>query len=84
MLPGLADGDYVVVWRGARAKPGRVVALRDPRFPERVVVKRVSRRVAEGWWVLGDNPAASTDSRQFGPVPDYLVVGRVLFRYWRR
>ncbi len=41
------------------------------------------------WWngpneyfVLGDNPGDSRDSRAFGPVPGERVVGRVWFRIW--
>ena len=41
------------------------------------------------WWngpdeyfVLGDNPADSRDSRRFGPVPGDLIIGRVWFRIW--
>ena len=46
--------------------------------------------LGEGWWVLGteecfvmgDNRAHSTDSRQFGAVGKRLLVGRAWFRYW--
>jgi hypothetical protein len=31
--------------------------------------------------VVGDDPAASTDSREFGPVPLDSVVGRIVYRY---
>ena len=41
------------------------------------------------WWngpdeyfVLGDNPNDSRDSRGFGPVPGERVIGRVWFRIW--
>lgn len=34
------------------------------------------------YWVLGDNPAGSSDSRSFGAVPRRFVRGRVLWRYW--
>lgn len=41
------------------------------------------------WWngpdeyfVLGDNPGDSRDSRAFGPVPGERVIGRVWFRIW--
>ena len=41
------------------------------------------------WWngpdeyfVLGDNPADSRDSRRFGPVPGERIIGRVWFRIW--
>ncbi|WP_445259053.1 signal peptidase I [Nocardioides aurantiacus] len=33
-------------------------------------------------WVLGDARAGSRDSRQFGPVPQGAIIGRVLIRLW--
>jgi signal peptidase I len=33
-------------------------------------------------WLEGDNPANSSDSRHYGPVPASLIVGRVLCRAW--
>lgn len=32
--------------------------------------------------VLGDNPANSVDSREFGRVPLHRIRGRVAWRYW--
>ena len=32
--------------------------------------------------VLGDNPAHSRDSREFGRVPRHRIRGRVVWRYW--
>ncbi len=87
MRPALEEGDLLLV--GTRPlfrrvpRAGEVVAVRDPRQVERVLVKRV-RAVdprAGTLEVRGDAPAASTDSRQFGPVDGALVVGRVLRRY---
>jgi nickel-type superoxide dismutase maturation protease len=84
MQPTLQPGDRVVVVRPRfrRLRPGDVVAIRDPRAPDRLIVKRISgvgldRSVV----VVGDSPAASTDSRTFGPVRPALVVGRALYRY---
>ena len=57
---------------------GDVVVLEHPVRPGMLIVKRVQRVDAEGYWVLGDAPAASTDSRDFGAVTE--VVGRVLWR----
>ena len=34
------------------------------------------------YFVIGDNRAHSTDSREFGPVGLEEIVGRVLFRWW--
>lgn len=79
MLPALAPGEWLLVRRGVRPRPGAVVVVRRP---ERLVVKRVVRRDEQGWWVEGDNASASDDSRVFGPVPEQDVVGEVRWRYY--
>jgi len=83
MLPELAPGDRLVALRGRRGlRPGHLVVARDPRQGARTLVKRVAEAGGPGLVLLGDNPGASTDSRDFGPVPRRLVVGRVVYRYW--
>jgi len=57
------------------------VAVSDPRRPARLMVKRVAAVDVGVVTVAGDDPSASTDSRQFGPVPRALVRGRVVYRY---
>jgi nickel-type superoxide dismutase maturation protease len=81
MRPGLEPGDRLLV-AGLRPRPGDIVAVVDPRDPRRVIVKRVASVDASGVTVLGDNPAASTDSRTFGSVDAALVLGRAVYRYW--
>ena len=54
---------------------------------KRVAVGRPGRETGAGSgretiWVLGDNAAASHDSRRFGPVPRESFRGRVVWRYW--
>ncbi len=89
MLPSLRPGDCLLVLVGARVQVADVVVARHPRNPgpELLLVKRVARRVDDGWWLLSDNADVGLDdSRAFGVVPDAEVVGRVWFRYypWRR
>jgi nickel-type superoxide dismutase maturation protease len=81
MEPALANDDWWVVRRTTGIGPGDVVLIVHPRRPDAVVVKRVQRREEGGWWVLGDNADHSEDSRQFGPVPEANIVGRLWFRY---
>ena len=80
MVPTYFAGDRLLVRYGGRVRVGDVVLARDPRLPERILVKRAARRESGGWWLLADNPYAPGDSRQFGAVPDGLVLGRVLLR----
>jgi nickel-type superoxide dismutase maturation protease len=83
MEPALRPGDWLLVWRGPRVRPGQIVMARHPDRPEMLLVKRAAWRQAEGWWLLSDNSGApAVDSRQFGPVPPDLIEGRVLGRYW--
>ena len=74
---------------------GDVVVLRRPEAGGRVDIKRVAAgpggqaRVrdqavtlgADEWFVLGDNPEESTDSRQLGPVRRRDIIGKVVLKY---
>ena len=91
MQPTYFHGEHVIVDRRAYRRrppaPGDVVVLHDPEEPERHLVKRVvtpppdASRPRDAVYVLGDNPEDSRDSRDFGPVPVALIVGRVRLRY---
>jgi len=81
MAPVLRDGDHLVIWRSRQVRPGDIVAAADPRDPGRTLVKRAQAVGPEGIWLAGDNPAQSTDSRHFGPVPLSSVKGRAVYRY---
>jgi len=87
MVPTLRPGDRLYVdpaaYRSSAPAPGEVVVVHDPELPSRWLVKRVAlppgsaELSASTVFLLGDDPAASRDSRSFGPVPRSLVVGRV-------
>lgn len=83
MEPTLANGEWWVVRRTANPRPGDVVLLVHPGRPDLRMVKRIDHATQDGWWVVGDNPASSDDSRAFGPVPPELILGRLWFRYGR-
>jgi phage repressor protein C with HTH and peptisase S24 domain len=63
MAPTLRNGDVVLVRRSAQAKVGDVVLVRWPQRPGQLSIKRVAR---PGYFVVGDNQLASTDSAQLG------------------
>jgi phage repressor protein C with HTH and peptisase S24 domain len=79
MLPALRPGDCLLVRRPRRVRPGDVVVARFPARPDLLVVKRAVRAVDGLWWVEGDNPAVTDDSRRYGPAE---VLARVVLRYW--
>jgi nickel-type superoxide dismutase maturation protease len=87
MAPLLRPGDWLLVdpdaYRGRTARPSDLVALLDPRSPDRWLVKRVARLGPDGRLVVtGDNPGQSTDSREFGPIEAASILGRPWLRYW--
>lgn len=83
MAPTLLPGDRLLVRRRRRApRDGEVVVVADPRRPDRELIKRVAAVDGDRVTLLGDNPARSTDARDFGPMPASLVRWVVLLRYW--
>lgn len=83
MLPALRPGDWLLIRDGGRRlRPGDIVVARRPDRRALRIVKRVVRGEPDGWWLAGDNPACSDDSRVFGVVPEELIEGRVVARYW--
>jgi signal peptidase I len=92
MAPALEPGDFLIALRNGTVRVGSLVVVEHPDRPEYEMVKRVGavrgarvgqRVLPEGeYWVIGDNPAESTDSRSFGPVTRRAVKGVVRARYW--
>jgi phage repressor protein C with HTH and peptisase S24 domain len=79
MSPTLHHGDVVLARFGAPPRAGAVVLVGWATRPGQLSVKRAVRPVDGGWWVLGDNPFGSTDSRTLGPAQ---VQGVVRARLW--
>ena len=87
MSPTLREGDWLL---GVSARllppaPGRIVVFRPPHAGRGLSIKRVasweSGREAGGWFLLGDNPPRSTDSRAYGVVPEEQIEAVVIARY---
>ncbi|QZY30165.1 S24/S26 family peptidase [Nocardioides coralli] len=86
MLPGLRDGDRLLVRYGAAVRPGAVVVGRfadGTLAVKRAAEQRPARDGSRGWWLLGDNPDG-LDSRHRGPVPETDVLGVAVARVWPR
>jgi nickel-type superoxide dismutase maturation protease len=97
MAPTLAAGDYLVAIAAGpgMVRRGQLVVVAHPDRPDYELIKRVagvpgdtigeadSRMLRAGeFWVLGEDPSKSTDSRSFGPVTHRAIRGVVRLRYW--
>ena len=86
MAPALLPGDWLIIeslsYRRRRPRAGEVVVAADPRTSERELIKRAYPDAAGGYRLLGDDEAASTDSRAFGSLPADALRWRAAFRYW--
>jgi nickel-type superoxide dismutase maturation protease len=93
MSPTLRPGDWALAVAARRVRRGDVVVLEHPARPGFELVKRVvgvegdaapgGRILGAGeYWVEGDDPGASTDSRRFGAITRAQVKARVRVVYW--
>lgn len=83
MLPDLREGEQLLTLPRTLLplRVGQVVVVEDPAEPGHLVVKRLAGLDDAGALVLGDNPAASTDGRVWGPLPP-RAVRRVAIARW--
>jgi hypothetical protein len=81
MFPALRDGDVLLAVFDRVPAPGQIALVGWRARPSQRSVKRVIHPDGDGWWVEGDNRAASTDSRELGPAQ---VYGVIRWRLWPR
>ena len=91
MVPTLRPGDFISVRFPKRGEPrtGQVVVVTNDR---RDLIKRVIAMPGETvrghtlgpseFWVEGDNPSVSTDSRHLGPTDRGDIMGIARAVYW--
>jgi len=93
MLPSLSPGDWALAVAAPRYGRGDVVVVEHPARPGFEMVKRLVAVPGEftpdghtlgpdEFWIEGDRPESSTDSRSFGPVRREHLKARVRFVYW--
>jgi nickel-type superoxide dismutase maturation protease len=88
MLPLLPDGAEVLVdlraYLDRSPVAGDVVVAYHPDRSGRSIVKRIVAILPNHTCILiGDHPAASTDSRQFGAIGIDRIVGKVTSQFSR-
>jgi nickel-type superoxide dismutase maturation protease len=93
MIPALWPGDWALAVPTRRPARGHVVVVEHPTRPGVEIVKRVTGVPGDltpdggilgpaEYWVEGDNPTRSTDSRQHGAVRADQIKARVRLVYW--
>ena len=93
MLPSLSPGDWALAVAASRYRRGDVVVVEHPARPRFEMVKRLVALPGEltpdgqalgpgEFWIAGDRPESSTDSRSFGPVRREHLKARVRLVYW--
>ena len=92
MERALSAGDFLLAIRPRQVRAGSIVVVERPDRPGFELVKRVAGCPGDSvdgvelgagqYWVLGDRPSQSTDSRTFGAVDRERIRGVVVLRYW--
>ena len=81
MYPTMKDGEVVLVDREAKSEVGDIVVAKHPVEQNSEVVKRVARINERGhYFLVGDNPEDSEDSRHYGAVTREYIKGKVVAR----
>lgn len=82
MSPSLNPGDTVFAsplpYFFSSPRKNDIIICQDPR-DKRVLVKRLVGIDNNKYFVAGDNPSSSTDSRTFGLINRRGIIGKVIY-----
>ena len=78
MAPNFAEGERVFVSSFSEVIEGDVAVFQQDSLK---IMKRVHEVNGDKFFVLGDNPNESTDSRTLGWLGKKQLLGKVLFKY---
>lgn len=86
MFPLLKTGDEVLVdaraYRKKQPAVGDIVLALHPQRPDFPIIKRITALSDDdSYFLSGDNPEESTDSRDFGTVTRKQIIGNVICRF---
>src|SRR5438309_2301825 len=84
MTPTFKNGDELwaspLYYKLFKPKVNDIAIVKDPR-DGRLLLKRIKEVKNNKYFIAGDNPKASTDSRQFGEVDKSAIIAKILFCY---
>jgi nickel-type superoxide dismutase maturation protease len=76
MSPSLKPGQLIIGLYLGKPKVGELIIFRHKGLEK---IKRIDKIEHESFFVIGDNPQQSTDSRQFGPINSSQVLARIVW-----
>jgi type IV secretory pathway protease TraF len=76
MEPTARHGQLVIASSLLKSKTDKTVIIRHNKIDK---IKRIVNVKQDEIYVLGDNPAASTDSRVFGWLPKSCIIATVIW-----
>jgi nickel-type superoxide dismutase maturation protease len=81
MLPALKEGDVVLINTKTGFAAGDIVLAQHPFKQSVKILKRITEITPEEKYFLsGDNPKESTDSRSFGAIAKKDILGKAVCR----
>ncbi|MEP6902599.1 MAG: nickel-type superoxide dismutase maturation protease [Actinomycetota bacterium] len=81
MLPTLKNGDGILIDADAVISEGDIVLAKHPFKKSVIILKRLAEIDENGnYFLVGDNPAESTDSRTFGAISAKHILGKAVCR----
>lgn len=82
MQPSLKSGDIVFAsplpYLLKKPKLNDLVLLIEPKN-RKIIVKRITKIDKQMYYVIGDNPGSSTDSKDFGYIKRRDIIGKVMY-----
>lgn len=86
MLPFLSPGEEILIdpyiYNKSKPEINDVVAIAHPLKTTLAIVKRIKAISEDGkYFLMGDNPTASTDSRHWGTISQQQIIGKVTNRF---
>lgn len=77
MFPALLPGRSYFASAIGSIREGDLIVFRNPRNTSRIFVKKVAKKETGGYFVEG-LCADSSSSRDFGTVPESLILGKII------
>ena len=81
MLPDLKNGDGILINPDAQIVVGDILLAKHPFKKSVVILKRLAEIDENGnYFLVGDNPSESSDSRTFGAISAKHILGKAVCR----